>query len=147
MMAAPIKKKGKRRSKLTLAEFKAWLEGVEELQPENWAPNHDQWELIRSRINGIIEPVPEIVKEVVQPPTNPLLSRPDAPVQPPVNPAFAAPPAPSSIPEGPVVKTHDGTAYVPSAVEAPPQMPTTDGGRSKTPNIDTTDGSYESSFG
>jgi len=145
-MAAPVKKKAKRRTKQTLAEFKAWLEGVEELQAENWAPNHDQWQLIRSRINGIVEPAPEIIKEIVtQAPTNPMAPQQPAPQH--VNPAYAAPPVPSSIPNGTVVKTHDGSAYTPEPVQAAPQMPTNDGGRSKTPNIDTTDGSYESSFG
>lgn len=142
-MAAPIKKRVKKKAKQTLSEFKAWLEGVEELQPDNWAPNHDQWQLIRGRINGIVEPVPEVVKAPApQQPVNPMAPRPQ-----PVNPAYAAPPVPSSVPSGPVVKTHDGTAYAPAPQESAPQMTTGDGGRSKTPNIDTTDGSYESSFG
>ena len=38
----------------TLAEFRAWLEGVEELQDENWSPNKSQWDLIREKINNIV---------------------------------------------------------------------------------------------
>lgn len=39
----------------TLGEFKSWLEGVEEMQPENWAPDITQWRRIRERINNIVE--------------------------------------------------------------------------------------------
>lgn len=50
----------KRNKKITLNEFKAWLEGVEELQPEDWSPNAEQWKLIRDKINSIKE---EVVKQ------------------------------------------------------------------------------------
>lgn len=45
-----------RKKKQTLAEFRAWLRGVEELQPEAWAPDATQWNLIREKINNISEP-------------------------------------------------------------------------------------------
>lgn len=45
-----------RKKKQTLAEFRAWLSGVEELQPEGWAPDAAQWVLIREKINNISEP-------------------------------------------------------------------------------------------
>jgi hypothetical protein len=41
--------------KQTIAEFRAWIEGVEELQPEDWSPDASQWVLIRNRIDKIIE--------------------------------------------------------------------------------------------
>lgn len=40
---------------VTLSEFKAWLEGIEELQPKNWSPDKNQWKLIRNKIHSIIE--------------------------------------------------------------------------------------------
>jgi len=46
----------KRKKKISLAEFRAWLEGVEELQPMDWSPSLDQWQLTRNKINLIIEP-------------------------------------------------------------------------------------------
>lgn len=65
----------------TLAEFRAWLEGVEELQDEDWSPNKSQWDLIREKINNIV-----------------IINQP-APMQPHMN--IAPPPRiPSSIPEG-----------------------------------------------
>lgn len=51
----------KRKQKQTLREFRAWLQGVEELQPDNWSPDRDQWHLIRDRIDGII-----VEKKVVE---------------------------------------------------------------------------------
>lgn len=45
-----------RKKKQTLAEFRAWLSGVEELQPEGWAPDATQWVLIRDKIACISEP-------------------------------------------------------------------------------------------
>lgn len=39
--------------RISLLEFRAWLEGVEELQPKDWAPNLEQWKLIRAKIDAI----------------------------------------------------------------------------------------------
>jgi len=47
-----------KKKKQTLKEFKAWLEGVEELQDDDWSPKYEQWVLIRDKINGIIEEKP-----------------------------------------------------------------------------------------
>lgn len=65
-----------KKKKITLAEFRAWLEGVEELQPAGWSPTADQWTLIREKIETIKEPKAEIVEKVVnhtqlQPPMQP----------------------------------------------------------------------------
>ena len=49
-MAAKRKNK-----KVSLKEFKAWLEGVEEMQPEDWHPTPEQWRVIREKINTIVE--------------------------------------------------------------------------------------------
>jgi len=58
----------------TLAEFRAWLEGVEELQDENWSPNKSQWDLIREKINNIViinQPVPMPNMNIAPPPRIP----------------------------------------------------------------------------
>lgn len=39
---------------ITLAEFRAWLEGVEELQTAKWSPNAVQWKLIRKKLDLIV---------------------------------------------------------------------------------------------
>lgn len=42
--------------KQTIGQFKAWIEGVEELQSNDWCPDANQWNLIRSRIDRIVDP-------------------------------------------------------------------------------------------
>jgi hypothetical protein len=42
-----IKKTNK---KITIEEFKMWLEGLEAFQSQNWAPNLEQWKMIKSKI-------------------------------------------------------------------------------------------------
>jgi len=134
-MTDTTKKRAKRRAKQTLGEFKAWLEGVEELQPPNWAPNLDQWTLIRGRLNAIIEPEPKIIKEMVpQENTNPIYTNPHAPVAPQ---GFVAPPTPTSFPQDAVVVNGDNMGTTIQAIE--PERPAT-------PNIDTRDGNYSSGF-
>jgi hypothetical protein len=61
------KKRGRvsRKKEISLIEFRAWLEGVEELQPSDWAPDATQWKLIRDKINKVVEsttppPAPEV---------------------------------------------------------------------------------------
>ena len=56
------KKKAGRKKKIALAEFRAWLEGVEELQPANWSPTAEQWQLIRDKIDCIISDEPQPVQ-------------------------------------------------------------------------------------
>lgn len=38
---------------ISLSEFKAWLEGVEEMQADDWAPSRVQWERIRAKFMQI----------------------------------------------------------------------------------------------
>jgi len=83
------------KKKMTLIQFQAWLEGVEEMNPEDWCPTADQWKLIRNKIKTIIE-------TVVEAPTN---SAPNISTFTPIGlpPGIQiAPEIPSSIPSGPV---------------------------------------------
>lgn len=47
--------KTKKQSKknITFEEFKAWLSGVEDLQPDDWSPTKEQWQIIRDKIDSI----------------------------------------------------------------------------------------------
>ena len=47
--------------KISMLEFRAWLQGVEDLQPKDWHPNLEQWKMIRSKIDQI-----NTIKEVVE---------------------------------------------------------------------------------
>lgn len=42
-----------RKTKISLKEFRAWLDGVEDLQPDDWAPTKDQWAKIRQQIDRV----------------------------------------------------------------------------------------------
>ena len=39
---------------MTIMEFRYWLEGVEEMQPEGWSPDKRQWDRIREKIDSIV---------------------------------------------------------------------------------------------
>lgn len=41
------------KKKISMLEFRAWLQGVEELQPKDWTPTAEQWKLIRNKIDTI----------------------------------------------------------------------------------------------
>lgn len=50
---AKAKKQTTDTTPLTLAEFKAWLNGVSDMQETSWSPNREQWEKIKSQIERI----------------------------------------------------------------------------------------------
>ena len=86
------------KKKVTLAEFHAWLEGVEEMHTDDWCPDANQWKVIRNKIKTIKEDevgpgahAPVTTAQQFNPPALPSGFVP-------------APEAPSSIPMGPVVK-------------------------------------------
>ncbi len=120
------------RKKISLSEFKAWLEGVEELHPSDWSPDKDQWKLIRNKIKNIIED--QTTPHSVPGPHAPL---------PPVHPVKSGmPPTGVPIPPGAPPVTEESLSISPAAAA----MLKADNGKTKTPNIDTTDGSYNSTF-
>jgi hypothetical protein len=151
-MAKPRKKAVK---KYTLGEFKAWLEGVEEIQPDDWHPDLTQWRMIREKIAAIVEPP----KKPSRPPPAAMPPRvtppPQAPVmQPPpqLHPSnLSAITGDTGAPIGDVDMTPAAKAAMqgklPASATAQPNMAGADtSNRVKTPNIDTMDGSYDSSF-
>ena len=42
-------------SKQTVGQFKAWIEGVEEMQKDDWHPSKDQWNKIRTKIGELVD--------------------------------------------------------------------------------------------
>lgn len=121
----------KRKQKQTLKEFRAWLQGVEELQPDNWSPNQPQWKLIRERIDGIIEE--KIVEKVVK-----KEAVPEAPIYRNSPSVYDAPQQPSSIPAGAI-----NAEMTPAAKKMLSPGP---GEKAKTPHIDASAGPVDSSF-
>ena len=88
------------KKKVTLAEFHAWLEGVEEMHEADWHPDVNQWVKIRNKIKTI----QEVAAPNVPTPAGPLTTAQQ--FNPPSLPGgfVPAPEAPSSIPNGPVEK-------------------------------------------
>lgn len=155
------KKKAGRKKKIPLAEFRAWLEGVEELQPDGWSPDKTQWALIRDKIDCIIipEPAPQQATQhapqrqpqymgggITPPPQHGL---PPGVMPPPPVPG-GVPVAPGVPPGAMVSQTPppgvDGAPGAPN-VPLPAQGPVPGVAPTiKTPDIDTTNGGFNSSF-
>lgn len=119
----------KKNKEVTLVEFKAWLEGVEELQPKNWCPDATQWKLIRNKIKNII----------VEEPQQQSPSLYDGPG----GGNLTTPPRPSFTPPPPIKSSLEDISITPPSPKAA-QLLT--GDTRITPDIDTSDGSYASSF-
>lgn len=134
--------------KYTLSEFKAWLEGVEELQPANWSPDATQWKLIRDRLFSIVEdvapaPAAPIHQDYVSSQSYaqaPRYAEP-APYQPPID---SWVPPPSAV--APMVEATPAAQALMSGKKLPTSMVPDASGKLKTPDINTSDGNYESSF-
>jgi hypothetical protein len=120
------KKKSRKKSKkiTSLVEFRAWLEGVEEMQGDDWVPTEEQWTRIREKIDSI-EITPAATTAIHN---TTAYNPPPAPVYPPGPSAFDGRPAPPAI---------NLNADAPIAAGQP---------RVKTPNIDTSMGDYKSAF-
>lgn len=50
----------------TVEQFKAWLDGIEEMQPKNWAPDAEQWKTIRKKINTLRDAPATVPSVVIQ---------------------------------------------------------------------------------
>lgn len=97
-------------SKISVREFRAWLSGVEEMQPDGWSPDAGQWKKIREKINTLADSV--VHETTVQNITNNTASKHTNSV-PQQQTAQNSPP-----PSGPVVRR------VPALSELDPQIPT-----------------------
>ena len=94
------------KKQVTLSQFNAWLEGIEELQETNWSPDAKQWKTIRNRIKCIVEAQPQ--PQVFESPRhrNNQSNLQQSTLPPP------APEIPSSIPNIPVSPTRTGGQVV-----------------------------------
>ena len=123
--------------KITIKEFRMWLQGVEEMQDTAWVPNPTQWQRIREKINSIGEEVAVQASVQLMPPQQiaPPVSTPgnDYPVR------MATPGLLSVVPSSPSMPV-SGPSHGLFATPETPQMPI------RTPNIDTTNGQYQSTF-
>lgn len=121
---------------MTLRDFKQWLAGVEEMQGEEWVPSKEQWGKIREKINNITDVGVHVAPQYPQTPQYPVpqFHQPVVPIH--------AVPGSSSL-EG---ATQQPRPFVPPRL--PPSMVTdpTGHGKAVTPNIDTSDGQYTSTF-
>lgn len=45
----------KKRSEVSVGEFKSWISGIQDMQEDDWTPNKSQWIKIRDKINLLAE--------------------------------------------------------------------------------------------
>ena len=131
-------------TKITIKEFRMWLQGVEEMQDPAWVPNPTQWQRIREKINTI-EDEPETVV-VHQPVVHqaPQVAYPVPPTGVPLgNEIPGVPAGPSSLASAPYPVASLPATPPPGGLFATPEAPNMP---VRTPNIDTTNGQYQSSF-
>lgn len=139
----------KRIKKYTLSEFKAWLDGIEEIQPATWSPDATQWKMIRDKINGIVEEVIEVEVPVPAPQVAPAPQIPQGPIPrnaaPAVDNGWTPPAAPAFAPSEPTLTSAAKAALAGNTL--PPELMPDASGKVKTPDINTSDGNFTSSFG
>ena len=117
---------------MTIAEFRYWLEGVEEMQSDEWSPDKRQWDRIREKLNSIANTVATPAPTSIQNnnPNVPMHREPDRLIDRPVQHApsgmgrVTAPP-----PSGVLFGNSDNPAFP-----------------VKTPNVDSSNGGYEPAF-
>lgn len=126
----------KKRQKQSLKEFKAWLQGVEELQPNTWSPDVDQWHLIRDKILNIAEEEPIIVPAAAAVIPQPARYHPTQTHEIPLHGNMTAPPQVGGVPMSSVEMSDSAKRMLKSTADGP----------AKTPHIDTSDGNVNSSF-
>lgn len=128
-------------SKLTIGEFKRWLEGVEEMQGNEWSPSPEQWKKIRAKFDQVDNlPVYDIVKKAVDDASRlalgfvPSGNNMTQPIRLPA-------PGSSSLDSAVPITLPAASDRVPVRTTMPPVLLTP-----KTPDIDTSGGNYNSPF-
>lgn len=131
---------------LSVSEFRSWLEGVEDMQGDDWSPSLEQWKKIRSKIE-LLEEVDyeELIKTTVTNTPNTKSSAPAVTYDPYGRPLMA--PVQMPLQTGPSFIDELGSnAKVTTMMPITPQPPNSIIGSVKTPDIDTSSGSYAGSF-
>jgi hypothetical protein len=117
------------KAKITVREFRCWLQGVEEMQEDGWTPSATQWAKIREKIDNIADS-----------PTKPAQQE-----APPVR--YATPSGvPPQQPQGPVTLAAPPSLPPPRSAAPNPLLATGGNTPIKTPDIDTSGKGYESNF-
>jgi hypothetical protein len=144
---------------ISVSDFKNWLSGIREFQPEDWVPNLDQWNKILGKIEDIEESVsaPQVSSAEINPEVGSYYSpsaKPQKNPQGAARPVRTRPQAP--LDSGGAVKLPDNPVkVVPKQVTVEKVgVPTRDvegkvlntGDVYKTGVIDTSKGDYESQF-
>lgn len=164
-------------NKITIAEFKAWLEGITDLQGEDWTPNQDQWRKIKTKLfslEGFDAPLEQHIARVIEramPRVRmPMVPPPDynwqqaqqvQPQQPQVGTVPPGSPAPLDLANVPPLHAVPGGSTLTNANSGTPPLTLPPGAKignvtdktnavkiepAKTPDIDTSSGSYKSTF-
>ena len=146
------KEKEKAKLPISTKEFKMWLQGVEEMQTEEWVPDARQWKLIRAKIE-LIENTPAVPAVYRDNPRATGGLPPGAElVFPPMNTAAPAPRGAGAVPLPSGLHVAAGAPAAPRNVTTPSGVPVSmeSTGRPnvpvKTPDVDTSDGNYNSQF-
>ena len=119
---------------ISLATFRAWLSGVEEMSADDWHPTKMQWDRIRQKFDTIAEAAPQPAFQSAFPPgvRTPIAQRHPSPME-----TAPFPEGPREIP-GMVGMSMDPTPMPPpSRMEMPVMMP---------PSAPIVSGTYKSSF-
>lgn len=118
---------------ITISEFRHWLSGVEEMQPDDWFPNKHQWDRIRDKIDSISAEPTNVVKQVATQISGNQYALDNQPVYPDNRPVQLAPSGMGRVSAPPPSGVLFGNAENPA-------FPI------KTPTIDTSNGPYEPAF-
>jgi hypothetical protein len=112
---------------ISLKDFKSWLQGVEDMQEDDWIPNAVQWKKIRSKINLLDDAQQAPYRQNNSPVVN--------------TPQYMSPmPMPIPMPSPSQGFSSAFDTYIP-----PPAGPSILASP-KTPDIDTSDGSYQTGY-
>lgn len=124
----------KRKKKITYSQFLSWLEGVEDMQESEWSPDATQWKRIRDKLDSVIPDEVEIeVVSNVRPNFIPSMNN-NAGVMPGL-------PTRSTLEDTPrpPVKNNNLPSAMQTSGAQHGELPKT-----ITPNVDTSDGKYDS---
>ena len=154
----PQEEKAKAKT-ISIKEFKMWLEGVEEMQEENWTPDARQWKRIREKIEQIEEVTasapmwappghrPRGTADESSLPPGMELVFPPMNGAPPSTTGGTTQPVPSALNVGPAQPTGQPVRRASTASGMPVTLSTGDSKTPvKTPDVDTSKGNYDSQF-
>jgi hypothetical protein len=51
-----MSRQNRKSQKITVTEFKSWINGIREITGDDWIPNKEQWAMILEKIDNLVEP-------------------------------------------------------------------------------------------